>query len=456
MGRARDPCGSVKQHGVLSSLWSAILDNIGEGLVCINGERKITSIFNKAIEKMTGLSARQALGMPCFEVLRSSLCETGCPFPKVISGGDPVYDTGCTLKDPKGRELKVSVSLIPVLDDEGRIAQVLEIVRDLSAVSILREALAGRFRLASMVSKSPRMQEIFEILPDIAQSDSTVLIEGPTGSGKEVMAAAIHELSLRRNGPFLKVNCAAIPDTLLESELFGYIKGAFTDAKRDKPGRFVLAHGGTMFLDEVGDMSPALQVKLLRVLEERQILPLGGTSPVRVDVRIIAATNRPLEELVHAGRFRDDLYYRLNIIKIQLPSLRERREDIPLLIDHFIGRLNSLKGKRILGVSPRVMEILMNYEYPGNIRELENILEHSYVLCRGKIIDEAHLPKEILLQVSASRDLKATKASPRELEEAMRIRQALEAHNGKKILAAKELGVSRVTLWRRMRRMGIR
>jgi len=269
------------------------------------------------------------------------------------------------------------------------------------------------------------------------------------------MAAAIHELSPRRKGPFVKVNCAAIPDTLLESELFGYLRGAFTDAKRDKPGRFALAQGGTLFLDEVGDMSPAVQVKLLRVLEEKQFVPLGGTTPVKVDVRIIAATNRPLEELVSRKIFRDDLYYRLNIIKIELPPLRERKEDIPLLVEHFLSRLNSIKGKNISGVSERVMQILMNHSFPGNIRELENIIEHAYVLCRESTIQERHLPRELIEESRASRERSIATLDPMWEKEAMRIKEALEAAGGKKLVAARSLGVSRITLWRRMRRLGL-
>jgi len=432
-----------------------ILDSIGEGVLTIDLHRRIVSIFNKAAERITGFTASEALGRHCFDVLRSSICQGNCPLDTVLSRGKPVQDVPCTLIDRKGREIRVTVTLAPILDALGQPVGAVETIRDISAVHTLREALSGRFRMGEMVSKSPRMQEIFDILPDIAESDSTVLIEGPTGSGKEVMAAAIHELSPRRKGPFVKVNCAAIPDTLLESELFGYLRGAFTDAKRDKPGRFALAQGGTLFLDEVGDMSPAVQVKLLRVLEEKQFVPLGGTTPVKVDVRIIAATNRPLEELVSRKIFRDDLYYRLNIIKIELPPLRERKEDIPLLVEHFLSRLNSIKGKNISGVSERVMQILMNHSFPGNIRELENIIEHAYVLCRESTIQERHLPRELIEESRASRERSIATLDPMWEKEAMRIKEALEAAGGKKLVAARSLGVSRITLWRRMRRLGL-
>lgn len=430
-----------------------ILDSIGEGVFTMDLQRRITSIFNQAAQRITGFSAQEALGRHCFDVLRSSICQSHCPLEKAISSCKTIQDVPCTIIDRKGKEVRVSVTLAPILGARGRPLGAVETIRDLSTVNTLREALEGRFRMGDMVSKSPRMQEIFDILPDIAESDSTVLIQGPTGSGKEVMAAAIHDLSPRRAGPFLKVNCAAIPDTLLESELFGYLRGAFTDARRDKPGRFAMAHGGTLFLDEIADTSPALQVKLLRVLEEKQFLPLGATAPVKVDVRIIAATNRPLESLVEKGAFRDDLYYRLNIIKIQLPPLRERREDIPILVEHFLARMNALKGKNISGVSHEVMGLLLNHSFPGNIRELENLLEHAYVLCRGPLIEVRNLPSEFLEK--AGKGDPARLLGPLESAEVITIREVLKRHKGNRTLAARELGLSRTTLWRKMRRLGL-
>lgn len=431
-----------------------ILDSIGEGVITIDLQRRITSIFNKAAQRITGFTAQEALGRHCFDVLRSSICQSRCPLQEALSSYETIQDVPCTIIDRKGREVRVNVTVAPILDEQGRPVGAVETLRDFSTVHTLREALAGRFRMGEMVSKSPRMQDIFDILPDIAESDSTVLIEGPTGSGKEVMATAIHDLSPRSKGPFLKVNCAAIPDTLLESELFGYVKGAFTDARRDKPGRFALAHGGTLFLDEVADTSPALQVKLLRVLEEKQFVPLGATNPVKADARIIAATNRSLEELVAKRAFRDDLYYRLNIIKIQIPPLRERKEDIPILVEHFVQRLNALKGKKISGVSDEVMGFLLNHSFPGNVRELENILEHAYVLCRDQVIEAKHLPVEFLERVQA-RD-STVPLRPLESSEARTIQSALRRHQGNRILAARELGLSRTTLWRKMRRLGLR
>ncbi|MBW2056360.1 MAG: sigma 54-interacting transcriptional regulator [Deltaproteobacteria bacterium] len=427
-----------------------ILESINDGVFIVGPDRRITSFFNRAAEEITGFSSEEAMGRYCFDVFRSDLCQTRCPLELTMNTGQAVYDQPCTIINKAGEEVAVSTTTAPIRNGEGEVVGAVEIFRDLSLVEALRKALSARYRLGDLVSKSPRMQEIFEILPDVAESDSTVLIQGPSGSGKEVLATAIHDLSLRKGNPFVKVNCGAIPDTLLESELFGYVRGAFTDARRDKPGRFSLANHGTLFLDEVADMSPALQVKLLRVLEEKRFIPLGGTTPVKADVRIIAASNRDIERRVKEGRFREDLYYRLNIIKIELPPLCERSEDIPLLVENFISKLNSLKRKCVSGVSHEVMDLLMNYPFPGNVRELENILEHAFVLCRGPFIEKRDLPCDLLEKAVSSR--KTWERGPLACSEAQTIEQILEKHGGNRILAARELGMSRSTLWRKMKR----
>jgi transcriptional regulator with PAS, ATPase and Fis domain len=300
------------------------------------------------------------------------------------------------------------------------------------------------------------IHDIFNILPNIAESDSTVLIQGTSGTGKELFAKAIHNLSRRKTKPFIKVNCGALPDTLLESELFGYVKGAFTDAKKDKPGRFALANEGTIFLDEVGDMSPSLQVKLLRVLQEREYEPLGSTSSRKTDVRIIAATNKDLSKLVNEGKFRDDLFYRLNVVKIDLPPLSQRREDIPLLIDAFIQKFNAKMGKQIMGVSDQALRLLLIYDFPGNVRELENIVEHAFVLCGGNRIDVDCLPKELTMRQEETNSLVPVKEKhPLGRAEAEVVKRTLEKHKGNRIKAAQELGISRATLWRKVKRYGL-
>jgi transcriptional regulator with PAS, ATPase and Fis domain len=283
-----------------------------------------------------------------------------------------------------------------------------------------------------------------------------VLIEGPTGSGKELFARAIHNLSQRGKKKFVAVNCGALPDTLLESELFGYVKGAFTDAKKDKPGRFAIAGGGTILLDEIADISPATQVKLLRVLQEKEYEPLGSTETIKADVRVIAATNKNLRELAGRGLFRDDLYYRLNIVKLTLPPLMDRREDIPLLTEHFIHKFNARKGKNIQEISPKAMAVLMRHEFPGNIRELENIIEHAFVLCRGHEINPEHLPPELLSGLPKIDHLEnKTIVVMRDHAEEASIISALRKHNGNRNKAALELGIDKTTLWRKMKKLAI-
>jgi transcriptional regulator with PAS, ATPase and Fis domain len=329
-----------------------------------------------------------------------------------------------------------------------------ETFRDLSLVEALRKELSQRYSLEDIISKNHRIQEIFNILPDIARSDSTVLIQGASGTGKELFAKAIHHLSSRKGAPFITVNCGAIPETLLESELFGYVKGAFTDAKKDKAGKFFLAERGTLFLDEVGDMPASLQVKLLRVLQEREFEPLGSTQPTKADVRIIAATKQDLSKLVHTGKFRDDLYYRLNVVRIELPPLCERREDIPLLINAFIQKFNARLGKHVMGLSNKALKFLLEYDYPGNVRELENILEQAFVLCQDNLLRFDCLPKEIVGVQRGTREPQGPVEDKNPLEEAEAriIAGALKRNEGNRIKTAGELAMSRATLWRKIKK----
>jgi len=431
----------------------SILKSISEGVFTIDLEKKIT-FLNSAAESITGFTSDEAIGQYCFDIFRSNVCQVDCPLEIAITTKEPVYDRAAVIINKSGRQIYIKLTADLLKDDQGEIIGAVEVFRDVTIVETLRQTLSGKYRLGDIISKNHRMQEIFEILPDVAESDCTVLIQGQSGTGKEVLANMIHELSPRKGKPLIKVNCGAIPDTLLESEFFGYVKGAFTDAKKDKQGRFSLADKGTLFLDEIGNTSSVMQIKLLRVLEEKEFVPLGGTTPVKVDVRILAASNQDLEKLVQEGKFREDLYYRLNVIKIDLPPLCERKEDIPLLVEHFIARLNALKEKNIRGVSDEVMSFLMNYHFPGNIRELENILEHSYVLCRGSIIETKHLP----LDFSRKNDKRNSTVSvqkPLEYSETVVIREALKRCGGNKVIAARELGIGRSTLWRKMKRYGL-
>jgi two-component system response regulator AtoC len=300
------------------------------------------------------------------------------------------------------------------------------------------------------------MQEIYELLPVVAQSKSTVLIEGESGTGKELIAEAIHLNSPRRTGPFIKVNCAALAEGILESELFGHVKGAFTGAITDKKGRFELAHKGTIFLDEIGEISPHTQVKLLRVLQEEEFERVGGTESVKVDVRIIAATNKDLTRAMEKGEFRGDLYYRLRVVPIHLPPLRERKDDIPHLIKHFVSKLNKEMDKEINNVSPKVMDFLMDYDYKGNIRELENILEHAFVRCQGNTILAEHLPKDLFgAAVKLPENIIADSDNPLMAIERGLILKMLNQHKWKQGEVAKKLHISRVTLWRKIKQLKI-
>ncbi len=329
-----------------------------------------------------------------------------------------------------------------------------ETFRDLSEIEALRQELEGRFRIGELISRSPLMQRVFEVLPAIATSPSTVLILGETGTGKDLMARTIHSLSLRNHGPFIAVNCGALPDTLLESELFGYKAGAFTGANKDKPGRFAMAKGGTIFLDEIGEISPALQIRLLRVLQERVYEPLGATSSEAADVRVIVATNKDLSQQVHQGQFREDLYYRVNVVRVELPPLRRRKEDIPLLVDQIVARFNRLQKKSVQGIAAEALSLLMAHEWPGNIRELENAIERAFILCGNERIGIPHLPTE-LTGHSLAPGPEANLRSTHDILDAQAIRAVLERNAFNRLRAARELGIHKTTLFRRIKKLRI-
>ncbi|MFW5693144.1 MAG: sigma-54 interaction domain-containing protein [Thermoguttaceae bacterium] len=431
---------------------AVILDSVNEGVFTVDLDWRITA-FNKAAERITGVAREAALGRPCCEVFRANLCETNCPLRRTMSTGRPTVNATAHIVNRDGHRVPIRISTALLFDDRGEVVGGVETFQDLSQVEALRKELQARYTFEDIIGRSPAMLRLFELLPQIAESSSTVLIEGPSGTGKELFARAIHNLSPRRRKPLVAVNCAALPDTLLESELFGHKAGAFTDAKRDKPGRFVLAEGGTIFLDEVGDVSPAMQVRLLRVLQERVVEPLGGVEAVPVDVRVVAATNKDLAALVRAGKFRDDLYYRIRVVHLKLPGLRQRREDIPLLVDHLVGKFNRLQGKDIAGVSDEVMARLMEHDYPGNVRELENIVEQAFVLCRGGLIEPGHLPPELRPPATAGRD----DSPPMSLAamERFLITETLRRRNGNRKESARDLGIDASTLYRKIKALGI-
>jgi PAS domain S-box-containing protein len=426
-----------------------ILDSINEGVFTVDMEWRITS-FNRAAERIIGVKRQDAIGRRCCEVLRASICETACALRSTLATGRPTVNRPVFVVDAQGRRVPLRISTAILRDGGGRVIGGVETFQDLTQVEELRKELEASYTFADIVGRSAAMREVFSLLPQIAESDSTVLVQGASGTGKELVARAIHNLSRRARKPFVAINCGALPDTLLESELFGYCAGAFTGARKDKPGRFALARGGTLFLDEVGDVSPAMQVRLLRVLQERRFEPLGGVDSVTADVRLIAASNKDLVRLVRKGTFREDLFYRIHVVRIDLPALRDRREDVPLLVDHFVAKLNRLQGRDLAGVTDEVRARLLDYDFPGNIRELENIIEHAFVLCRGNLIEAHHLPPEVRGPQAGSPAVYQPGQSLRQMEHAL-IEDALRRQGGNRRAAARELGIDESTLHRKLK-----
>ncbi|MCH8011726.1 MAG: sigma 54-interacting transcriptional regulator [Candidatus Marinimicrobia bacterium] len=428
----------------------AIFDSVSDGIIALDADMRVTN-FNRAAYTGMGFSRTEIAGMDFFDIFAISEDSDAQTFARALKSERMIDSMETKIRTKNGELKDIILNLSLLNDDSNNFAGYVITFRDISEIKLLKEEIKGRYRFGNIIGKSKLMQELYQIIVQVSQSTANVLIEGESGTGKELVAHAIHYNSPRADESFVVVNCSALPETLLESELFGHVRGAFTGAIRDKIGRFEAADRGTVFLDEIGDISPFIQLKLLRVLELKEFEKVGSNQTQKVDVRFIFATNKNLKKEVESGRFRLDLYYRLRVVPLTLPPLRERREDIPLLLDRFIQKFNNKTGKRIDSVSPQVRKAFLEYDWPGNIRELENAIEYAFVHCDVKHLTVEDLPKEIrsvqgtdaLLSKYSLRD---SSSDPRQL-----IKQALEDAKGNKTRAAKLLGIGRTTLWKKIK-----
>ncbi len=432
----------------------AIITSLREGILAVDTELRILTV-NPAAEEILGRSRWDLAGVPVCDLFGSASCPEDTLAATLLSG-EPIIDFQTPVRLAGGQMGHVLLRTAPLRHRDGHPLGIALILGDVTEVTELRQQVSGRTQLGRLVGHAPRMRELFDLIQDVADSDATVLVRGESGTGKELVARAIHESGPRADGPFIQVNCSALSENLLESELFGHVKGAYTGAVADRRGRFEEAHGGTLFLDEIGDVNPAVQVKLLRVLQERVIERVGDSTPVPVDVRLVSATNRNLETLLATGRIREDFFYRIKVVSLTIPPLRDRREDIPMLVGHLLQRIVGRQGQ---GAPPAVtggaQRVLMSHHWPGNVRELENALEHAVVLSRGEAIQASHLPRELTGAVGpgARRGLGDV---PRHSDQEREIlAAALAAAGWNRSRAARRLGIDRTTLWRKIREYGL-
>ena len=434
-----------------SERFQLVLNSISDGVFAVDAQWRITC-FNRAATESTGIPREQAIGRPCHEVLRTNICHGACALRYTMETGLPLVNLAITMRDAQGRPLPATISTAVLKDAAGRVIGGVESFRDLNKVQALLHQVEVLDPLTPIVTADPSLKRTLELLPTVASSESTVLIEGESGTGKGLVARAIHLLSPRKEGPFVTVNCGALPETLFESELFGYKAGAFTGANKDKPGRVALADQGTLLLDEIGDMPLSAQVKVLRLLHEKAYEPLGGTRTLPADVRIVAATNRDLAQFVKEGRFREDLFYRINVIRIGMPPLRTRSADVPLIAERFVRLTAARKGKRIDGLSADAVALLMRYDFPGNVRELENILEYACLFCTGPTVEIRDFPEWFPVRMTP---VAAKGPSFLQEAEAMAIRDVLARNGWNRTKAAAALGIHKTTLHRKLKSLGI-
>jgi two-component system response regulator HydG len=447
----------------LDNYWETVVNTIRDGIMIVNPRGAIVSV-NRAFEAITGYTRADVIGKSC-TILDCDICEkvlkpNGKPWCALFETGI-IKKTQCIIKRKDGTSIHAVKNASILNDISGNIIGAVETVTDITEIieketqlEAFRQVLRSKDGFHGLIGVSASMRRVYDLIENAAQSDAPVIIYGDSGTGKELASKAIHDIGERNQKPFVKVNCASLTESLLESELFGHVRGAYTGAYKDRVGRFESAHEGDIFLDEIGDLPLSTQVKLLRVLEEKTIERVGDSTPIPVDVRIISATNKKLEQLVAQGLFRKDLYFRINVIPIHLPLLRERVEDIPFLAEAFFRKMKLKSGKDIQGISKDAMETLMRYSWPGNVRELKSAFEYAFVTCQNSMIQAAHFPSTLLQPGNRGRTTKPVSINMQEIEKRELI-EALKRARGNKSKAAEFLGVSRVTVWNRMKRFSI-
>ncbi|MFO8163716.1 MAG: sigma-54 interaction domain-containing protein [Thermodesulfobacteriota bacterium] len=443
---------SLEQH-------QNILNSLFLGIFTVDRDWKITFFNNKA-EEITGLKAVDVKGHYCYEVFRGNLCPDGCYIKKAIESGKKYSQGDVIILNKADQKVPINITGAVLTDEKGNIIGGLGSFRDRSLEISLEKKLKESYTLDDMIGKAEKIKKIFEMIPSVAESLCNVLILGETGTGKDLLARTVHNLSPRSKGPYIKVNCAALPEHLLESELFGYNKGAFTDAKRNKPGMFQLAQRGTIFLDEIGDLPTLFQSKILQVLDDKEFFPLGSTKPVKVDVRVVSSTNQDIKGMIERKLFRKDLYYRLNTMEITLPPLRERKSDIPLLIEKLLEGINNDMGKNVMNVSKAALQLFLNYNYPGNVRELKNILENTVALCENTIIHQYDLPQVLIEERSTDSLFSESmtlshRLKPLAVIERKTILEFLDQCQWDMKETAKLLHIDKSTLWRKMKKYNL-
>jgi PAS domain S-box-containing protein len=431
-----------------------ILDSIGEGVFTVDKNFRI-NYFNRAAENITGYNRDEVVGKFCKHIFKSELCYADCPIALVLKSNRNIYDYESRIYTKRGNSVPIKLNSAVLYNENDEPTGGIISFRDTSELEIYRKNIERETNYHGVIGHSKEMKDIFELIEEIVESDATVFIRGDSGTGKEMLANAIQKTSSRRDKPFIKINCSVFPPTLLASELFGHVKGAFTDAVKDRPGRFELADRGTLFLDEVAEMPLNMQLQLLRVLQEGTFERVGESITRKVDVRVVAATNINIEQALQEGKFREDLFYRLNVIPIEIPPLRERMDDLIPLVNHFLKKFSVIYKKEITEIGDKALETMLQYSWPGNIRELENVLEFAFVrTSQGNVIDHSKLPGKI--KNNSQNGLKISENSSDLLDnERFKLVHLLETHHWNKTIVAQKLGIGRTTLWRKLKQLGI-